>query len=348
MNANNAASNTNRNNAGFAQEGSFIIVKLFIRVLERQIIIRQCTCGYILYLRSTVVEINITFYAQLAIKMKNRIVDIFDNITEKDVNLAIDRAIHKHMNKREVISFLDNRPSNCKQLYSALKDGSYINILSYKYLEKTNKNGKDRDISSPTLETRIYQHLLLNLLEPTYYQKDNNYGLNCKKKSGITATDKKRSVVHKMKNIFYDRLDLSYCLVIDQRKCYEHIKEKYFRKAIKKIVADKKLIDFAVNVCFVNNKLPIGTPTSPFAHHILMLSFDYFAKSLTKECVRYADDNFLAFHTKEEAQQAKWRIKNFWWYECSRLFFIPRTKNSRDIFFLQEVRKNERTKGIMF
>ena len=49
-------------------------------------------------------EINITFYAQLAIKMKNRIVDIFDNITEKDVNLAIDRAIHKHMNKREVIS----------------------------------------------------------------------------------------------------------------------------------------------------------------------------------------------------------------------------------------------------
>lgn len=95
-----------------------------------------------------------------------------------------------------------------------------------------------------------------------------------------------------MKNIFYDRLDLSYCLVIDQRKCYEHIKEKYFRKAIKKIVADKKLIDFAVNICFVNNKLPIGTPTSPFAHHILMLSFDYFAKSLTKECVRYADDNF--------------------------------------------------------
>lgn len=97
--------------------------------------------------------------------MKNRIVDIFDNITEKDVNLAIDRAIHKHMNKREVISFLDNRPSNCKQLYSALKDGSYINILSYKYLEKTNKNGKDRNISSPTLETRIYQHLLLNWKE---------------------------------------------------------------------------------------------------------------------------------------------------------------------------------------
>ena len=47
LNANNAASNTNRNIAGFAQEGSFIIVKLFIRVLERQIIIRQCTCGYI-------------------------------------------------------------------------------------------------------------------------------------------------------------------------------------------------------------------------------------------------------------------------------------------------------------
>lgn len=31
--------------------------------------------------------------------------------------------------------------------------------------------------------------------------------------------------------------------------------------------------------------------------------------------MRYADDNFLAFYTKEDANTAKWRIKNYWWYE---------------------------------
>lgn len=31
--------------------------------------------------------------------------------------------------------------------------------------------------------------------------------------------------------------------------------------------------------------------------------------------LRYADDNFLAFYTKEDANAAKWRIKNYWWYE---------------------------------
>lgn len=34
-----------------------------------------------------------------------------------------------------------------------------------------------------------------------------------------------------------------------------------------------------------------------------------------KFSLRYADDNFLAFYTKEDANTAKWRIKNYWWYE---------------------------------
>ena len=36
---------------------------------------------------------------------------------------------------------------------------------------------------------------------------------------------------------------------------------------------------------------------------------------MTRYSIRYADNCFLAFETKEEAQQAMWRIKNYWWYE---------------------------------
>lgn len=83
-------------------------------------------------------------------------------------------------------------------------------------------NGKVREINSPDLTTRIYQHLVLVKLGPLYYEKDNMNGLNCKPGFGITASSKSRSLIKKMKHVYYDRLDLKYCLVIDQRKCYNH------------------------------------------------------------------------------------------------------------------------------
>lgn len=118
-----------------------------------------------------------------------------------------------------------------------------------------------------------------------------------------------------MKHVYYDRLDLKYCLVIDQRKCYNHVKDKVFRKVLKNFISNKKFIDFVIDVSFVSGELPIGTPTSPFIHHLLMKDFDDLAKRIAPFSLRYADDNFLAFYTKEDANTAKWRIKNYWWYE---------------------------------
>lgn len=224
------------------------------------------------------------------------------------------RAFRKHGTKRDVKAFKQDFDNRCMSLFLALKDGNWKERLSYRSLVKVNNNGKVRNILSPSLETRIYQHLLLNLIEPHYFRKDNLNGLNCKPTCGITSKIYSRSVVHRLKHIYYDRRDLHYCLVIDQRKCYEHITPKVFRRALKQMVADPWLVDYAVDVCFVNGELPIGTPTSPFVHHVVMLEFGYFVKSISPVSVRYADDNFLAFATKEEAQTAKWRIKNWWWY----------------------------------
>ena len=243
-----------------------------------------------------------------------RIDNININLSISDMQSAAYRAFRGHSSKRDVKAFKKDFDNRCMSLFLALKDGSWKERLSYRSLVKVNNNGKVRNILSPSLETRIYQHLLLNLLEPHYSRKDNLNGLNCKPTCGITSSIPSHSVIHRLKHIFYDRRDLHYCLVIDQRKCYEHITPKVFRKALKQMVADPWLVDYAVDVCFVKGKLPIGTPTSPFVHHIVMLEFDYFVKSLSSASVRYADDNFLAFATKDEAQMAKWRIKNWWWY----------------------------------
>lgn len=241
--------------------------------------------------------------------------EIFDGITLEDTESAAYRAFRGHSAKSDVRRFVKEFHYNCNDMFNRLKNGTWREMLSYRSLDKVNNNGKLRHLQSPSLRTRIYQHLFLNKVEDYYFKRDNLNGVNCKPAFGITAKTKSKSAVKRLKHYFYDCRNLNYYLIIDQRKCYDHITEKTFRRIFKRICADKKLIDFAIGVGFVDSKLPIGTPTSPLIHHIMMLWFDYLVKSMTRYSVRYADNCFLAFETKEEAQQAMWRIKNYWWYE---------------------------------
>lgn len=244
-----------------------------------------------------------------------RKVGISTNLSVGDMEAAALRAFRGHGSEPEVIGFNGDFKRNCVVLYDALMDGSWKSLLAYRKLKRRNRNGKLRDIDSPSLETRIYQHLFLNMIEPVYFSKDNSIGLNCKEGCGITARTRNKSVLHRLKHLYYDRRDLNYCLTMDQRKCYEHVKSSVFRRSLKEMVSDKWFVNFAVDVCFINGRLPIGTPTSPMVHHIIMLKADLFAKQMAPFAVRYADNLFLAFRTKEEAQAGKWRMKNFWWYE---------------------------------
>lgn len=239
-----------------------------------------------------------------------------ESLTVQDIKFAALDAFRGHNKKPEVKRFKKSLDDNCRNLFNALMNGTWKNKIHYIQLTRVNRgNGKTRYINSPSLVTRIYQHLFINIILGWYNSKDNQNGKNCKLGYGITAREKSKSVVKELKNVFYDRRDLNYYLVIDQRKCYEHVSEKAFRKAMKSICTSKWLVDFAVDVCYVNGVLPIGTPTSPLVHHILMLKFDIWIKTCAPFSLRYADDNFLAFYDKQEANQMKWRIQNFWWYE---------------------------------
>ena len=241
--------------------------------------------------------------------------NIYDSITVGDFVSAIVSASKGHKNRREVTSALADLDGEAKRLYDAFLNGDCYKMIKYRKLVKVNNNGKVRKIDSPSWETRVYQHLIILKLSPVYYKKDNNNGLNCKPGRGITATVSRWSVLHRLKHIFYDRLDLHWCVVIDQRKCYEHISCKIFRRSLRKIVDDPRFVDFATAFVMVDGKLPIGTPTSPLAHHIVMLGFDIFIKEASAASVRYADDNAVFVSDLREAHEIKWRIKNYWWYE---------------------------------
>lgn len=231
------------------------------------------------------------------------------------ITQAIHNASKGHKIKKEVREMLEDIDKSDETVLESLKDGSYKNKIAYRQLVKTSSKGKPRNIDSPSLFTRVLQHLFILLIRPIYDSVDNMNGLNCKEGCGITAKEKSKSIVSKLKSVYFDRRDLNYAVIIDQRKCYEHITKKLVRKSLKYLTRDKWLIDFGIDVSFCGDRFPIGTPTSPLLHHIVCLRFDHWCKSASSFSIRYADNCFLAVHTREEAQQLLWRVRNYWWYE---------------------------------
>lgn len=236
-------------------------------------------------------------------------------ITITDIQRAVDSATKGRENRSDVVEFMASYAENVDRLHDKLTDGTFMELVEYREMMIPNNNGTVRHVHSPRLLTLILQHLCCNLLLSYYEKMDVGIGLNCKQGCGITARRRNNSVLKRMKHLFYDLRQYSYLLCIDQRKCYDHVKVKTFRKALKYLGVPKWINDFACEICFYQGQFPIGTPTSPLAHHIIMLKYDRFLAGLGGYMVRYADNTYIAFRTSEEANSALWRIKNFWWYE---------------------------------
>jgi hypothetical protein len=235
-------------------------------------------------------------------------------LSKETVLNAMANAATGHKSKPEVNAMLEDMDAYADRVIEAIEIGSYVGQLTYREFMHRNSNGKMRHIESPDLFTRVLQHVFIVLVQHLYDKMDPHIGMNCKKGYGITANQKGKSVARRVKNALYDRREYHYGVIIDQRKCYDHMTRKLFRKAMKLLTDDRELIDFGTEVTFHGKSFPIGTPTSPLAHHIIMLAFDRWLGSINGIKIRYADDCFLCMKTREEAQQAIWRIKQFWWF----------------------------------
>ena len=240
---------------------------------------------------------------------------MMDNrVTWQEVEQAAKDAVRHHMNKDFVQDFCFYWEENLSFILTMILDGSYVEHIAYRQLVKTNRNGKVRNVDSPTLVTRILQYVFINRAQPLYDALDNHVAFNCKTGCGLNASDKRLSVRHHVKSMFYDRCDIHYVTLVDQRKCYEHIRTRVFRKALKAMGIHGWLLDYACHVTMVDGHLPIGTPVSPLAHHIVMLSFDKAMNESYPFYLRYADNIMVGTNTKQEAQTALWRVKQWWWY----------------------------------
>jgi len=235
------------------------------------------------------------------------------NLDRDTILNAILKASRGHSRKREVKKMLSSIDEWIDDVGSSVLSRSYLSRLSYREFDILNDKGKKRHIEQPSLFTRVLQHLFILQIQPLYDSLDPKISYNCKTGYGIHAKDKRKSMAHRIKHAVYDRRDLKWAIKIDQRLCYQHISRKTLRRALKLLTRDRELIDFGVEICFNRSSFPIGTPTSPIAHHIIMLDFDRWLGSIPGPKFRYADDLLLMTKTKRDANRAKWRIKQFWW-----------------------------------
>lgn len=251
--------------------------------------------------------------------------------TMKTVEAAELAALKGRAGRKAVREWLSQKVENRR----ALLDGALQLKLKpeYRPLEKTNNNGKVRQIDAPTLRTLVMQHLWMEIVMPFYMDAEPGVARNCLEGRGVTADQREGSVLKEAKRLFYDRRDLSFLACADQRQCYQRLNVKAYRrgmKALRSIVISKTkagkvsdtiafwrwLTDLGELVSFISGRLPIGTPTSPLVHHIAMLPFDIWLKDSFPWAVRYADNVWVAAESRQEAQQALWRIRQFWWYAC--------------------------------
>ncbi len=249
--------------------------------------------------------------------------------TMKDVEAGELAALKGRTHTEAGRDWLSEKESNRKR---TLAEALSLSISTeYRQLEKTNANGKVRQIDAPSLGTLVIQHLWMELVMSYYMDVEPGVARNCLPGRGVTAERREGSVLKEAKRLFYDRRELCFLTCADQRQCYQRITPRSYRVGMK-LLRDMSLsrmklernpetmdywrwlIDFGEKVSFVDGRLPIGTPTSPLVHHVAMLPFDLWLKENFPWAVRYADNAWVAVETREEANQAAWRIRQFWWY----------------------------------
>lgn len=249
--------------------------------------------------------------------------------TMKTVEAAELAALKGRMGSKAGREWLSHKRENRSTM---LAEAQQLKLTpEYRKLEKTNNNGKVRQIDAPSVKTLVMQHLWMEIVMPFYKDVEPGVARNCIEGRGVTSEKREGSVLKEAKRLFYDRRDLNFLACADQRQCYQRLTVKAYRRGMKvlrnavlsktrpekapEVIAFWRwLIDLGEQVSFVDGRLPIGTPTSPLVHHISMLPFDLWLTENFQWAVRYADNVWVATESRQEAQQALWRIRQYWWY----------------------------------
>lgn len=233
-------------------------------------------------------------------------------LTPDLVHQAVENASRRHMNKEEVVEFVQDKENEYSVYRQLLNEATKSVIYDYRVIESASK--KKRTIAMCGFRDRVIMHVHLLLMKPEYKNRLSDDCYNCIKGRGINSKKKRYDPVSRIKMIINQYHPWGY-LQLDIRKCYESTKPEVLFAQHAKIWKDERLLSNLQRISFCDIGLPVGTPLSPDNQHIVMMGFDRFIRQDLKirHYVRYADD-ILLFGDRDKLHEAKWRLSNYLWY----------------------------------
>lgn len=226
----------------------------------------------------------------------------------KDASAGVDGITHEEYQK--------GATENIRQLHRRLKDGMYqAQPLRRVYIPK--ENGKQRPISIPSLEDKIVQKAMVEVLNAIYEQDF----LNCS--YGFRPGRGQHQALEEVGRVICTR-PTGWILELDITAYFDSIVREQLMEMIEKRISDSSVLQLIrkwiqVGVMDEGRLLVSETGTgqgqtiSPllaniYLHHVLDEWFEEVVKPrLRSEAheIRFADDAILCFHYREDAEQVK-------------------------------------------
>lgn len=239
-----------------------------------------------------------------------------NRLTEDLVKEAAMNAAKHHKHKAEVRKWLgEGFDVRVRNMYEKLKNREEMSV-EYDYKEIVCVNGKRRITARSKFKDRVLLHTLMLLIKPYYERRLPTCVYNCVKDRGINAKKNNGNgdPIKKIKSII-NKGNSKYFLQLDIRKCYENTTPEVVGESLRDFIKDDYFVTTVLKTCFCGIGLPIGAPTSPMLHHIVMMRFVYWCdENIKLPMVVYADDIVLFSDSKQELHTAYWRIRNYLWH----------------------------------
>ncbi len=204
-------------------------------------------------------------------------------------------------------TFKSNEEENIKDLLTKLKDKTYKPTpVKRVYIPK--KNGKLRPLGIPTIEDRIVQQSIVNVINPKFEQEI-FHKWSCGYRQGLGAQRVLQIILWNIEtgyNHIYD---------CDIKGFFDNIPHKNLMRVVSKYIADGTVLEMIwkwLKAGYMKdniyNETTAGTPQggviSPILANIYLNELDWELEKEGIRFVRYADDFLLFAKTEEDIKRA--------------------------------------------
>ena len=214
---------------------------------------------------------------------------------------------------------------NLTRLHEALKTGRYRpQAVRRQWIPKPGKPGEKRPLGIPTVNDRVAQTALRNVLEPIFEREfaEHSYGFRPNRdcKDALRRVGNLLTAGHR------------YVLDADIKGYFDHIPHERLMRRVEERVADRSVLELIRQ--YLNQGVmdgaeqwtpeegtPQGAVISPLLANLYLNPLDHAMAQQGYEMVRYADDFVILCRTEEEAREARRLVEE--WMKAHSLTLHP-------------------------